>query len=280
MKKIVVFIIFLSLFQFTLGKNYIGEVSKIYSNENLVIGVTNRLDFSAEVSIVKESGNTQDYFQLKTDRGNSFINLGEIKIENISGTKVGDKIYFKNSSNGEEIQEIKFLLEGNIVFNWLSKTRERKNIKIGYINSTSNPVYMSIALEDFKPIHSLKVKVIDNMNLGKVEAGGKLSTREWGEPANISVEGEENKSINIYIPSSTTIKNSKDDTLSVNLKFRDSNGQELTRKLTPNSKNTYRVGNDGRVITKDILIDGEAQTKKTTRGVYRGFFTVRVEYLD
>ena len=50
--------------------------------------------------------------------------------------------------------------------------------------------------------------------------------------------------------------------------------------MSSNSKNTYRVGNDGRVITKDILIDGETQTKKTSRGVYRGFFTVKVEYLD
>ena len=58
------------------------------------------------------------------------------------------------------------------------------------------------------------------------------------------------------------------------------NSQELIRRLSSNSKNTYRVGNDGRVITKDILIDGETQTKKTSRGVYRGFFTVKVEYLD
>lgn len=265
---------------FSFGKNYIAEISKVYSNDNLVIGTTSRLKFSSEVSIIKENGNIQDFFQLETNSNNSFINLAELKITNISGTKVGNKIYFKNTTNGEGLQEIKILVEGEFVFNWLNQSREKENIKIGYINSSINPVYLNLDTKELKPIHSLKIKVLNNMNLGKGVAGEKLSTKESGEPANLSIEGEENKSINIYIPSSTTIKNSNNDTLTVNIRFRDNNSQELIRRLSSNSKNTYRVGNDGRVITKDILIDGETQTKKTSRGVYRGFFTVKVEYLD
>lgn len=280
MKKILVFIIFFIFSYFSFGKNYIAEIAKVYSNDNLVIGTTSRLKFSSEVSIIKENGNIQDFFQLETNSNNSFINLAELKITNISGTKVGNKIYFKNTTNGEGLQEIKILVEGEFVFNWLNQNREKENIKIGYINSSINPVYLNLDTKELKPIHSLKIKVLNNMNLGKGVAGEKLSTKESGEPANLSIEGEENKSINIYIPSSTTIKNSNNDTLTVNIRFRDNNSQELIRRLSSNSKNTYRVGNDGRVITKDILIDGETQTKKTSRGVYRGFFTVKVEYLD
>ena len=207
MKKILVFIIFFIFSYFSFGKNYIAEISKVYSNDNLVIGTTSRLKFSSEVSIIKENGNIQDFFQLETNSNNSFINLAELKITNISGTKVGNKIYFKNTTNGEGLQEIKILVEGEFVFNWLNQSREKENIKIGYINSSINPVYLNLDTKELKPIHSLKIKVLNNMNLGKGVAGEKLSTKESGEPANLSIEGEENKSINIYIPSSTTIKN-------------------------------------------------------------------------
>lgn len=206
MKKILVFIIFFIFSYFSFGKNYIAEIAKVYSNDNLVIGTTSRLKFSSEVSIIKENGNIQDFFQLEINSNNSFINLAELKITNISGTKVGNKIYFKNTTNGEGLQEIKILVEGEFVFNWLNQSREKENIKIGYINSSINPVYLNLDTKELKPIHSLKIKVLNNMNLGKGVAGEKLSTKESGEPANLSIEGEENKSINIYIPSSTTIK--------------------------------------------------------------------------
>ena len=70
MKKILVFIIFFIFSYFSFGKNYIAEISKVYSNDNLVIGTTSRLKFSSEVSIIKENGNTQDFFQLETNSNN------------------------------------------------------------------------------------------------------------------------------------------------------------------------------------------------------------------
>lgn len=279
MKKIIYIFIFLVCFCNLKGKNYIGEISKIYYNERVAIGVTNRIEFSGEVKIIKEDGNTKDFFQEEILRKNSFINFGKIELTPINSIREGNRIYFKSSSNEEGLQEIRFILEGEIIFNWLSKNKE-ENIKIGYINSLENPVFLSVNMEDFNPLYSLKIKVIENMNLGKVQAGEKLSTKDFGTPANISIEGQENKSINITIPKTTTIKNSKNDTLLVNLKFRENNKQNLVRKLSPNEVNTYRVGNKGSVISKNIFIDGESQTKKNTNGVYRGFFTVKVEYLD
>lgn len=279
-KKILMIAILLLFSTLSFGKNYIGEISKLYTNENLVIGVTNKIRFTAELSIIKENGSSQDFFQLNTTKNNSFINLNITSIKNITGVKIANKIYFKNDSNNEGIQEIRFLVEGELLLNWLNRSRQRENMVIGYVNSTNNPVYLSINIDEFDPIYSLKIKVIDNMNLGKVEAGEKLSTKELGTPANISIEGEENKSVNIYIPNTTTITNSNSDSLTVYLHFRSNNGQKLTKKLSPNNTDTYRIGNDGIVVTKDILIDGEAQTKRTTKGVYRGSFTVKVEYLD
>lgn len=279
MRRFIYVLIFLSCFYSSQGKNYIGEVSKLYSRENLVIGTTSRIKFSAEININKESGNTQDFFQLDLSNRNAFMNIGENKISSINSISTGNHLYFKNSTNGEGLQELRFILEGELIFNWLSKSKN-ENIRIGYINSPNNPVFLKIDIEDLNPIHSLKIKVVDNMDLGIIEAGRVLSTKDSGTPANISVEGEESKRVSITIPKNTTIKNSANDTLLVNLNFRDNGDQKLIRELSPNGKNTYRVGNNGSVISKEILIDGESQTKRSTRGTYRGSFTVRVEYLD
>lgn len=272
--------IFLIVSLSTQSKNYIGELSKLYSKEVVAVGTTNRIDFSTEVTIIKGDGNTQDFFQLDLKNGSGFMSLNSIKISPINSVKEGNRFYFKSSFNGEGIQEIRFLLEGELIFNWLIKNKRDENIRMGYINSSTNPVYLNLRLEDFNPVYSLKVRVVDNMNLGKGQAGEKLSTKTWGTPANVSVEGEESKRVSITIPQSTVIKNSRDDKLTVNLNFRENSGQKLIKELAPNSRDTFRVGSDGRVISKDILIDGETQTTRGSRGAYRGSFTVKVEYLD
>lgn len=280
MRKFIYCMSFLIFSLISLSQDFRGEISKFYSNEVLAVGTTNRVKFSAEVTLIKEFANNQDYFQLELKNENNFLNLSNIKISSLNSVKDGNKLYFKSSTNGEIIKEIKFLLEGEALFNWLVKNQRNENIKIGYINDEFNPVYLNLALKNFNPVQSLKIKIIDNMNLGKGEAGERLSTKKWGTPANISIEGEENKSVNITIPQSTTIKNSKNEVLIVDLSFRENGGQKLVKLLSPNNKNIFRIGNENRVISKDILIDGEAQTQRGNRGVYKGTFTVKVEYLD
>ena len=280
MRRVIYYMSFLIFSLISLGQDFRGEISKFYSNDVLAVGTTNRVRFSAEVTLTKDFANNQDYFQLDLKNGNKFLNLNNIKVSPINSIKEGNKIYFKSSTNGEIIKEIKFLLEGEALFNWLVKNQKDENIRIGYINDEFNPVYLNLSLQNFNPVQSLKIRVIDNMNLGKGEAGERLSTKKWGTPANISIEGEENKSVNITIPESTTIKNSKNESLIVDLSFRENGGQKLVKLLAPNNRDVFRIGNESRVVSKDILIDGETQTQKGNRGVYKGMFTVKVEYLD
>ncbi|NME36199.1 MULTISPECIES: DUF4402 domain-containing protein [Fusobacterium] len=280
MKKIFYIFVFLTFSFSSYCKNYLGEFLKFYPEENLVVETTSRIRFSSEISIIKENGNINDFFYLSLENKRNFINLNNIKISSLTGVKEGKNIYFKNSVTNEGLQEIKILLEGEIIFNWLIKNQNISNIKIGYINSNVNPVYLTLDINMFNPIHSLKIKVVNNMNLGKVEAGNKLSTKSFGTPANLTIEGQENKKVSITIPKNITIKNSKNDTLSVDLKFRDNNKQKLIRELSHNGKNTYKTGNNKNIVSKDILIDGESQTNKNSRGIYKGVFTVRVEYID
>ena len=262
MRRVIYYMSFLIFSLISLGQDFRGEISKFYSNDVLAVGTTNRVRFSAEVTLTKDFANNQDYFQLDLKNGNKFLNLNNIKVSPINSIKEGNKIYFKSSTNGEIIKEIKFLLEGEALFNWLVKNQRDENIRIGYINDEFNPVYLNLSLQNFNPVQSLKIRVIDNMNLGKGEAGERLSTKKWGTPANISIEGEENES------------------LIVDLSFRENGGQKLVKLLAPNNRDVFRIGNESRVVSKDILIDGETQTQKGNRGVYKGMFTVKVEYLD
>ena len=137
---------------------------------------------------------------------------------------------------------------------------------------------MSINLSDLDPIANIKVEVIDDMDLGTVFSGEKLSTKNVnsnGTPAKIRIEGENNKKIKISIPESMSIVNSKNDTLAVKLGFRENNSNVLEKTL---NSNTGKIKDDQTIILDDVLIDGECQSNKNSNGTYEGSFIVRVEY--
>lgn len=282
MFKILLIFLTATMFSLSYPKNYNIEFSKFYINEKLIVNTTNRINFTAESVIYIDEANPNNFFHIELNNNNNFLNFTNIEINSTNSVKMGNNIYFKSSSNGAPLNKITFTIKGTAIFNWFYKNNNIENIKIGYINSNINPVFLNLKMEQFNPIQKLKIKVNKNMNLGKAPSGEKLSTRQGGTgtPADISVSGQIGKGVIIHIPESVDIRNSKNDSLNVKLMFRENRSNTLKKELIPNSNDITKEGNTGAATINHILIDGECQTKKNDFGKYQGTFTVRVEYED
>ena len=95
-------------------------------------------------------------------------------------------------------------------------------------------------------------------------------------PAKIKIEGENNKKIKLTIPKQINIVNKNNDVLVVDLTFRNNNSNILSINL---NEGNGSIKYNSIILSDEILIDGESQTKNNSSGLYEGTFIVRVEYL-
>lgn len=281
MKKQIL-LIFIFLFNIlTYSEVYIAELINISANESLIIGKTSRLNFEMTL-ILDEGGVTQeDFCSFFKESGNDFIKITNLEIKNTKYLKKGNNIYFSDK-NYNTTKKLELPISGTLVFVWSKNSYFVKNrieeLKLGYVNSEQNPIFLSLNISDLDPIHNIKVEVLDDMNLGTVFSGEKLSTKNLtshGTPAKLAVEGESNKKIKLTIPENMIISNKKNESLNVRLSFRENNNNILEKVLTTN---TGKLRNEQSIILDNILIDGECQSNKTSSGLYEGSFIVRVEY--
>lgn len=281
------------IFSFSYSGNATFDVSArgIYTKGDVISGATSRIDFEISEVTIRAKNNTKGTFfkadDIKTANEN-FIKGENLKIANISkGTGNGNYVYFKDNENNS-IDTIKFSLKGTLIFNW-KENNKKPNLAIGYrgeennIRKASNTNnYITINLSDVKPITLLKINVVQDLNLGKGIAGSALDTSSMGSgsPAIVESTGEYGKNVKFEIlnPENikiTSIKNSQD-SLKVDVWFESSNISKtiIKRNLNEKTSDAY-VGK-----VSDIKIHGRCQSNANSRGIYKGSFTVRVEYDD
>ena len=256
-------------------------------NEAIIEGITTRVGFSARLRVKTDSGANNQYVDLKRVQGyekNKVIKVEKINIMETNSTRMK----FPKDKNGNLIDTLEFNINGNLVFHWNNiKKGYSKWITIGAVcsmigNKKVEVENIDINLENLNIISILKVKVKKNMDFGTIIAGEKADTKEssW-TPAQIEVEGVSESNVKITIPQKVEIKNSKGDSLLVNLRFREptqlkeegQNKSIVKKVLAKGSK--YDIGK-----TDLIEIDGSVATRKGNEGNYKGLFTVRVEYED
>lgn len=256
-------------------------------NEAIIEGITTRVGFSARLRVKTDSGANNQYVDLKRVQGyekNKVIKVEKINIMETNSTRMK----FPKDKNGNLIDTLEFNINGNLVFHWNNIKKDySKRITIGAVcsmigNKKVEVENIDINLENLNIISILKVKVKKNMNFGTIIAGEKADTRESSRtPAQIEVEGVSESNVKITIPQKVEIKNSKGDSLLVNLRFREptqlkeegQNKSIVKKVLSKGSK--YDIGK-----TDLIEIDGSVATRKGNEGNYKGLFTVRVEYED
>lgn len=256
-------------------------------NEAIIEGITTRVGFSARLRVKTDSGANNQYVDLKRVQGyekNKVIKVEKINIMETNSTRMK----FPKDKNGNLIDTLEFNINGNLVFHWNNiKKGYSKRITIGAVcsmigNKKVEVENIDINLENLNIISILKVKVKKNMDFGTIIAGEKADTRESSRtPAQIEVEGVSESNVKITIPQKVEIKNSKGDSLLVNLRFREptqlkeegQNKSIVKKVLAKGSK--YDIGK-----TDLIEIDGSVATRKGNEGNYKGLFTVRVEYED
>ncbi len=264
----------------------------IYTKEEIILGVTGRIDFEiSEVTIRAKNNTKYTYFEVaNTEIGNeNFIKGQNLKIVNINKGIGNEKhIYFKDNE-GNSIDTIKFSLKGTLLFNW-NKTNKNPSLIIGYrgeenntrITSSANN-YITVNLSDIKPISLLKINVKKDLYLGKGIAGTSLDTSKGsGYPAEIETTGEYGKNVKFEILNPENIKivnaNNSQDSLKVDVWFEGSTGNSTTIKRNLNEKSTNETTYTGKI--SNIKIHGKCESNVNSRGKYKGNFRVRVEYDD
>lgn len=261
----------------TYSQIYKSEVLDISTNESLIIGKTNRLNFHMSIVVDGNNASYDDYVKLNVE-DTDFIKVVNLHIKNNKYRSTSNGVSFVDR-NDRLNDEMELTISGTFIFNWNKNKRNInriEDIKIGYVSSEHNPIILSLPIVYLNPISNVKVEVIEDMDLGTVFAGEKLSTKQ-GTPAKIRIEGVKDKSVKIIIPSNIKITNSKNESLDVKLSLRDNGKSELIKEFnTDNGK----PKDNSVIVLNDILIDGESQTNKTSNGLYEGSFVVRVEYIS
>ena len=227
-------------------------------------------------------GEEKDFFYFSNGMGNQFLKIINIDFKSFQYKKVGNKIYFKDNLKEKIVKELDLKFSGTMVFDWKDSSdktfKTLESLEIGYITDRTNPILLDFDLMTLNPINDVQVKVIEDMNLGVVFAGERLSTKNSqnnGHPAKIEIKGKNKKRVVIKIPKIAKITNEKKDSLDVSLSFRENNSQVLIKEF---NKDKGNESNNGMVSLKDILIDGESETSTKNKGTYEGNFIVRVEY--
>lgn len=261
----------------TYSQIYKSEVLDISTNESLIIGKTNRLNFHMSIVVEGNNASYDDFVKLNVE-DTDFIKVVNLRIKNNKYKSTSDSISFVDRNNRLN-EKIELSVRGTFIFNWNKNRRNIdriEDIKIGYVNNEQNPLVLSLPILHLNPISNVKVEVIEDMDLGTVFAGEKLSTKQ-GTPAKIRIEGVKDKSVKITIPNNIMITNSKNESLNVKLSLRDNGKSEIIKEF---NMDNGKSKDNSVIILDDILIDGESQTNKTSNGLYEGSFVVRVEYIS
>ena len=281
MKKWIV-LFFIIIYTISFSKVYRADFIKINKTEDLIIGKTTRIDFEMDIIIPREDFEEKDFFYFSNGLGNQFLKIINIDFKSFQYKKVGNKIYFKDNLKEKIVKELDLKFSGTMVFDWKDSSdktfKTLESLEIGYITDRTNPILLDFDLMTLNPINDVQVKVIEDMNLGVVFAGERLSTKNSqnnGHPAKIEIKGKNKKRVVIKIPKIAKITNEKKDSLDVSLSFRENNSQVLIKEF---NKDKGNESNNGMVSLKDILIDGESETSTKNKGTYEGNFIVRVEY--
>lgn len=281
MKKLMV-LFFVIVYMGSFSKVYKADFIKINKIEDLIVGKTTRLDFEMNIVVPREEFGEEDFFYFSNGMGNQFLKIINIDFKSFQYKKIGNKIYFKDNLKEKIVKELDLKFSGTMIFDWKDSSdktfKTLESLEIGYITNRTNPILLDFDLMTLNPINDVQVKVIEDMNLGVVFAGERLSTKNSqsnGHPAKIEIKGKNKKRVIIKIPKITKIINEKKDSLDVNLSFRENNSQVLIKEFNKDKGNEE---NNGMVSLKDILIDGESETSIKNRGNYEGNFIVRVEY--
>ena len=281
MKKWIV-LFFIIIYTISFSKVYRADFIKINKTEDLIIGKTTRIDFEMDIIIPREDFEEKDFFYFSNGMGNQFLKIINIDFKSFQYKKVGNKIYFKDNLKEKIVKELDLKFSGTMVFDWKDSSdktfKTLESLEIGYITDRTNPILLDFDLMTLNPINDVQVKVIEDMNLGVVFAGKRLSTKNSqnnGHPAKIEIKGKNKKRVVIKIPKIAKITNEKKDSLDVSLSFRENNSQVLIKEF---NKDKGNESNNGMVSLKDILIDGESETSTKNKGTYEGNFIVRVEY--
>ena len=281
MKKWIV-LFFIIIYTISFSKVYRADFIKINKTEDLIIGKTTRIDFEMDIIIPREDFEEKDFFYFSNGMGNKFLKIINIDFKSFQYKKVGNKIYFKDNLKEKIVKELDLKFSGTMVFDWKDSSdktfKTLESLEIGYITDRTNPILLDFDLMTLNPINDVQVKVIEDMNLGVVFAGERLSTKNSqnnGHPAKIEIKGKNKKRVVIKIPKIAKITNEKKDSLDVSLSFRENNSQVLIKEF---NKDKGNESNNGMVSLKDILIDGESETSTKNKGTYEGNFIVRVEY--
>lgn len=281
MKKWIV-LFFIIIYTISFSKVYRADFIKINKIEDLIIGKTTRIDFEMDIIIPREDFEEKDFFYFSNGMGNQFLKIINIDFKSFQYKKVGNKIYFKDNLKEKIVKELDLKFSGTMVFDWKDSSdktfKTLESLEIGYITDRTNPILLDFDLMTLNPINDVQVKVIEDMNLGVVFAGERLSTKNSqnnGHPAKIEIKGKNKKRVVIKIPKIAKITNEKKDSLDVSLSFRENNSQVLIKEF---NKDKGNESNNGMVSLKDILIDGESETSTKNKGTYEGNFIVRVEY--
>lgn len=281
MKKWIV-LFFIIIYTISFSKVYRADFIKINKTEDLIIGKTTRIDFEMDIIIPREDFEEKDFFYFSNGMGNQFLKIINIDFKSFQYKKVGNKIYFKDNLKEKIVKELDLKFSGTMVFDWKDSSdktfKTLESLEIGYITDRTNPILLDFDLMTLNPINDVQVKVIEDMNLGVVFTGERLSTKNSqnnGHPAKIEIKGKNKKRVVIKIPKIAKITNEKKDSLDVSLSFRENNSQVLIKEF---NKDKGNESNNGMVSLKDILIDGESETSTKNKGTYEGNFIVRVEY--
>lgn len=281
MKKWIV-LFFIIIYTISFSKVYRADFIKINKTEDLIIGKTTRIDFEMDIIIPREDFEEKDFFYFSNGMGNQFLKIINIDFKSFQYKKVGNKIYFKDNLKEKIVKELDLKFSGTMVFDWKDSSdktfKTLESLEIGYITDRTNPILLDFDLMTLNPINDVQVKVIEDMNLGVVFAGERLSTKNSqnnGHPAKIEIKGKNKKRVVIKIPKIAKITSEKKDSLDVSLSFRENNSQVLIKEF---NKDKGNESNNGMVSLKDILIDGESETSTKNKGTYEGNFIVRVEY--
>lgn len=265
-------------------ENVYSEILSFSTNDPVIEGKTGRIGFSAIIRVTPSTVTKHQYLTIEEENISSrFLNVIDLKNKNGN-----HHINFKVNGNTAE-ESLELNLTGTLVFNWAEFNKNSQmQIKIGSIyvgagniNKADKIGNVYINLGDYiNIISSLKVNVKEHMDFGTIIAGQKADTSEPSRtPAKIEVEGIINKNVKIMIPETTDIKNESGDTLKVNLRF--GNGEMTKREksyLTVQKNLNQKSGKENIGITETVVINGALQTKQSSRGNYKGAFTVRVEY--
>ena len=263
------------------SKIYRGEFINISTNESLIIGKTSRLNFEMTLIVEGEDVTQDDFCSFFKEKGNDFVKITNLEIKNSKYLRKGNNIYFSDK-NYNLSRKLELPITGTLIFTWNKNTNSVKNrveeLNLGYVNGEQNPIILSLYVSELDPINNIKVEVLEDMNLGTVFSGERLSTKNSnsnGTPAKLSIEGEYNKKIKITIPENMSISNKKNENLNVRLSFRENNSNILEKLL---NTSTGKLKDEQNIVLDEILIDGECQSNKTSSGLYEGSFVVRVEY--